>query len=76
MPVFRVESIKIYTGQKNLHEYTRGSRDKYEVCPTPVVYHPHTIIPLPPLPHLTGAPYNDAQEKGESGRQGPLVRTH
>ena len=32
MPIFCVKSVKIYTGQKNLHEYTRGSRDKYEVC--------------------------------------------
>ena len=24
--------MKIYTGQKNLHEYTLGARDKYEVC--------------------------------------------
>ena len=31
MPIFRVKSVKIYTGQKNLHEYTRGVRDKYEV---------------------------------------------
>ena len=28
---FRVKSVKIYTGQKNLHEYTLGPRDKYEV---------------------------------------------
>ena len=32
MPIFRVKSVKIYTGQKNLHEYVRGVRDKYEVC--------------------------------------------
>ena len=31
MPIFRVKSVKIYTGQKNLHEYVRGIRDKYEV---------------------------------------------
>ena len=31
MPIFRVKSVKIYTGQKNLHEYVRGVRDKYEV---------------------------------------------
>ena len=31
MPIFRVKSVKIYTGQKNLHGYTRGSHDKYEV---------------------------------------------
>ena len=31
MPIFRVESVKIYTGQKNLHGYIRGIRDKYEV---------------------------------------------
>ena len=32
MPNFRVKSVKIYTGQKNLHVYIRGVRDKYEVC--------------------------------------------
>ena len=32
MPIFRVKSVKIYTGQKNLHGYIRGIRDKYEVC--------------------------------------------
>merc|ERR1712004_908811 len=31
-PIFRVKSVKIYTGQKNLHENSRGFRDKYEVC--------------------------------------------
>ena len=31
MPIFRVKSLKIYTGQKNLHGYSRGSRDKLEV---------------------------------------------
>ena len=31
MPIFRGKSVKIYTGQKNLHEYVRGVRDKYEV---------------------------------------------
>ena len=31
MPIFWVKSVKIYTGQKNLLGYTRGSRDKYEV---------------------------------------------
>ena len=31
MPIFRVKSVKIYTGQKNLHGYIRGIRDKYEV---------------------------------------------
>ena len=41
MPIFRVKSVKnatfcvksvkIYIGQKNLHGYTRGARDKYEV---------------------------------------------
>ena len=29
--------MKIYTGQKNLHEYIRGVRDKYEVCAGAVV---------------------------------------
>ena len=33
MPIFRVKSVKIYTCQKNLHGYTRGIRDKLEVCP-------------------------------------------
>ena len=32
MPIFRVKSVKIYTGKKNLHGYIRGIRDKYEVC--------------------------------------------
>ena len=32
MPIFRVKSVKIYTGQKKLHENSRGFRDKYEVC--------------------------------------------
>ena len=32
MPIFCVKSVKIYTGQKNLHGYTRGSRNKYQVC--------------------------------------------
>ena len=32
MPIFRVKSVKIYTGQKNLHGYTCGIRDKLEVC--------------------------------------------
>ena len=31
MPIFRVKSVKIYTGKKNLHGYTRGIRDKLEV---------------------------------------------
>ena len=32
-PIFCVKSVKIYTGQIFfLHEYTRGPRDKYEVC--------------------------------------------
>ena len=30
MPIFRVKSVKIYTGQKNLHEYIRGVREKYQ----------------------------------------------
>ena len=32
LPIFRVKSVKIYTGQKNLHENSRGFRDKFEVC--------------------------------------------
>ena len=31
MPIFRVKSVKIYTGKKNLHEHARGARDKYHV---------------------------------------------
>ena len=31
MPIFRVKSVKIYTGQKKLHGYSRGARDKYQV---------------------------------------------
>ena len=34
LPIFRVKSVKIYTGQKNLHEHARGARDKYQVCKT------------------------------------------
>ena len=36
MPIFCVKSVKIYTGQKNLHKYVRGVRDKYQVCPFPL----------------------------------------
>ena len=32
MPIFRVKSVKIYTGQKDLHVHVRGDRDKYQVC--------------------------------------------
>ena len=32
MPIFRVKSVKIYTGQKNLHGRRPRVRDKYEVC--------------------------------------------
>ena len=32
MPIFHVKSVKIYTGQKNLHKNSCGSRDKYQVC--------------------------------------------
>ena len=32
LPIFRVKSVKIYTGQKKLHEYIHGVRDKYQVC--------------------------------------------
>ena len=31
MPIFCGKSVKIYIGQKNLHENSRGFRDKYEV---------------------------------------------
>ena len=31
LPIFRVKSVKIYTGQKNLHGHVRGDRDKYQV---------------------------------------------
>ena len=31
MPIFRVKSVKIYTGQKNLHGHRPCVRDKYEV---------------------------------------------
>ena len=44
MPIFRVKSVKIYTDQKNLHEYICGVRDKYQVC-----LH-HEIITI--IPHL------------------------
>ena len=32
LPIFRVKSVKIYTGLKNLHEPRSWARDKYEVC--------------------------------------------
>ena len=32
LPIFRVKSVKIYTGQKNLHGHVRGDRDKYQEC--------------------------------------------
>ena len=32
MQIFRVKSVKFTPAKKNLHGYTRGSRDKYEVC--------------------------------------------
>ena len=32
MPIVRVKSVKIYTGQKILHMHARGARDKYQVC--------------------------------------------
>ena len=32
MPIFRIKSVKIYTGKKHLHRYTLGSRNKYQVC--------------------------------------------
>ena len=35
LPIFCVKSVKIYTGQKNLHGYTRGIRDKLEVYSKP-----------------------------------------
>ena len=31
MLICRIKSVKVYTGQKNLHGYTRGARDKYQV---------------------------------------------
>ena len=31
LAIFCVKSVKIYTGQKNSHENSRGFRDKYEV---------------------------------------------
>ena len=31
LPIFCVKSEKITPGKKNLHEYIRGVRDKYEV---------------------------------------------
>ena len=46
MPIFRVKSVKIYTGQKNLHGYIRGIRDKYEVCPDHLFLPSFSIVPL------------------------------
>ena len=53
MPIFRVKSVKIYTGQKNLHGYTRGIRDELEVWHihhyyTPSHTHRWTLSPFPP----------------------------
>ena len=31
MPIFRVKSLKFTPAKKNLHEYIRGVRDKYQV---------------------------------------------
>ena len=32
MPIFRVKSVKIYTGQKKIYtSAARGARDKYQV---------------------------------------------
>ena len=35
MPTFRVKSVKIYTGQKKLHEYIRGVRDNMRYAANP-----------------------------------------
>ena len=32
LPIFRAKSVKFTPAKKNLHENSRGSRDKYEVC--------------------------------------------
>jgi len=32
MLIFHVKSVKIYTGQKNLHGRRPRVRDKYQVC--------------------------------------------
>ena len=31
LPIFRVKSVRMYTGQQNLHDKSRGFRDKYQV---------------------------------------------
>ena len=56
MPIFRVKSVKIYTGKKNLHEYIRGVRDKYPNMPLLVVklalnttFGPWTVVFSPSL---------------------------
>ena len=52
MPIFRVKSEKISPAKKNLHEYTRGVSDKYEVCifslPTQRLYPHLRDHPQPP----------------------------
>ena len=51
MPIFRVKSVKMYTGQKNLHRYIRGIRDKYQVC---VYARAHPLLAkMPPGPSVT-----------------------
>ena len=45
MPIFRVKSVKIYTGQKKIYTGAgRGARDKYEVCITVKFSHLSLIV--------------------------------
>ena len=46
LPIFRVKSVKIYTGQKNLHGYARGARDKYQVCTTYLLQNTNHLVSL------------------------------
>ena len=74
MPIFRVKSVKIYTGQKNLHEYVRGVHDKYQVCPCTADrivrigrVAKFCIVPKI-LHHTNGAPYCIADRIVQIGR--------
>ena len=43
MPIFRVKSVKIYTGQKKIYTgAARGARNKYEVCASHIFLLPVT----------------------------------
>ena len=52
LPIFRVKSLKIYTGQKKIYTgAARGARDKYEVCFNPRFTYPK-VEALSPVPNI------------------------